>query len=218
MSVATATDTRDMLVVHTALRRESRLAPDLVREVATAEAARVARVGDHVAWLLGFLHHHHDGEDRLLWPLLRARAGAELAPLVDTMESQHEAIARLVHDIEAVLPAWRSQPASAPDLADRLEELHAGLLEHLALEEREVLPIAAEHVTPQEWARLGEEGMAAIPGKERPRVLGMFMLEGDPAAIRSMLSTAPLPLRLLMPRIAPRSYASYSRRVHAGTR
>lgn len=78
ISADTTTDTRDMLVVHTALRREFRRAPDLVRaatSAASADTGACERVADHVAWLLGFLHHHHDGEDRLLWPLLRDRAG-----------------------------------------------------------------------------------------------------------------------------------------------
>lgn len=129
------------------------------------------------------------------------------------MERQHGDVAALVTRAQELLPAWRKDRSATDELADTLDRLYAGLVEHLALEEREVLPLAAAHVTPQEWARLGEEGMASVPGKERPRVLGMFMLEGDPTAIRAMLAEAPLPIRLLMPRLAPRSYASYSRKV-----
>lgn len=210
-SADATTDTSDMLVVHAALRREFRQAPELVRAAGPDAGAR-DRVADHVTWLLGFLHHHHAGEDRLLWPLLRERAGAELLPLVDTMEAQHGAIAALVSGSEEQLTAWR-RTGDGEELAGTLDQLYAGLVEHLALEEREVLPLAAAHVRPHEWARLGEEGMASIPGKERPRVLGMFMLEGDPATIRAMLADAPLPVRLLMPRLAPRSYASYRRKV-----
>lgn len=212
ISAEPTTDTRDMLVVHTALRREFRQAPELVRAAGAQEGAVRDRIADHISWLLNFLHHHHDGEDRLLWPLLRERAGTELAPLVDTMEAQHAGIAVLVDRATEQLGAWRRSGAGDA-LADTLDQMYAGLVEHLALEEREVLPLAATHVRPHEWARLGEEGMASIPGKERPRVLGMFMLEGDPAAIRAMLSHAPLPVRMLMPRLAPRSYASYHRKV-----
>lgn len=212
LSADARTDTRDMLVVHTALRREFGQAPELVRAAGAQDAATRDRIADHVTWLLNFLHHHHDGEDRLLWPLLRERAGAELAPLVDTMEAQHAGIAVLVDRATEQLSSWR-RTGDGDALAATLDQLYGGLVEHLALEEREVLPLAATHVRPHEWARLGEEGMASIPGKERPRVLGMFMLEGDPAAIRAMLAHAPLPVRMLMPRLAPRSYASYHRKV-----
>lgn len=129
------------------------------------------------------------------------------------MESQHGAIATLVSRAEQQLAQLR-RTGEGGDLAETLDDLYAGLVEHLALEEREVLPLAEVHVRPQEWARLGEEGMASVPGRERPRVLGMFMLEGDPAAIRAMLAQAPLPVRLLMPRLAPRSYAAYCRKLN----
>ena len=45
----------------------------------------------------------------------------------------------------------------------------------------------------------------------------MFMYDGDPDVIRHMLSSAPPLVRALLPRIAPRAYARYCRRVH-GTR
>ena len=41
------------------------------------------------------LHHHHAGEDELVWPRLRERA--ELAAgLVDRAQTQHEVIGRLL--------------------------------------------------------------------------------------------------------------------------
>jgi hypothetical protein len=45
----------------------------------------------------------------------------------------------------------------------------------------------------------------------------MFMYEGDPDVVRHMLSSAPPLARALLPRIAPRVYTRYCRRVH-GTR
>jgi hypothetical protein len=40
------------------------------------------------------------------------------------------------------------------------------------------------------------------------------MYGADPAVFRGMLSHAPLVPRLLMPRLAPRVYAQYVRRLH----
>ena len=39
-------------------------------------------------------------------------------------------------------------------------------------------------------------------------------MQGDPEVIAMMLSHAPGPARLLMPFLAPRAFARYSRRVH----
>lgn len=217
-STPPSVDTRDMLVVHTAVRREFRLAPGLVREASGGAAERRTTVADHLDFLLEFLHHHHTGEDRLLWPLLLERVPEELAPVVRSMEEQHEAIAAVSGEAEALLPSWRATGEGGEQLAGLLQRLHDLLDEHLGVEEREVLPLAARTLTPAEWGRLGEEGMASVERTRLPLVLGMFMYEGDPATIRSMLSHAPLVPRLLMPHLAPRAYARYARRVHLTAR
>lgn len=57
-----------MLVVHTAFRREFRLLPGLVRATPVGDAKHAARVAAHLDLITNFLHHHHTGEDTLLWP------------------------------------------------------------------------------------------------------------------------------------------------------
>lgn len=209
-------DTSDMLVVHGCLRREFRLLPGLVCGVAEGDRPRAERVAEHVVWLAAILHHHHESEDRLLWPLLRERAPAALGPTVQLMETQHAGVAAVSEKVAALLAAWRETAAagSRDTLAERLQVLHDLLVEHLDLEEREMLPLASSVLTDKEWGRLGEEGMASVPGKDRPLVLGMFMYEGDPAVIRRMLSHAPLLPRLLMPRLAPRVHRRHAQRLH----
>ncbi|QNN52676.1 hemerythrin domain-containing protein [Nocardioides mesophilus] len=214
-----STDTRDMLVVHTAIRREFRLAPGLVLGVAEGDTERSAVVAEHVADLLRLLHHHHQGEDRLIWPLMLERLPEDLAPIVHTMESQHAGISASIEQVEEALPAWRSSAAAGlgEDLAARLEAMRTLLEEHLALEERELLPLAARALSQQEWDRLGEEGMASLDKKDASLALGMFMYEGDPAVIKTMLSHAPLLPRLLLPHLAPAAYRRYARRVYGTT-
>ena len=89
----TGTDTRDMLVVHDSIRRQFGAAPALVRGVAVGDTDRAAVVADHVDLLGALLHHHHAGEDRLLWPVLQPRVPADVAATVARMEHQHEGIA-----------------------------------------------------------------------------------------------------------------------------
>ena len=96
-------DTRDMLVVHAALRREFGLAPGLVRGVADGDVARARIVGGHVRLLLDLLHVHHGGEDRLLWPLLLVRVPAQLTPVIELMERQHRQIEATIEVIDPVL-------------------------------------------------------------------------------------------------------------------
>jgi len=215
-SPATGIDTRDMVVVHDSIRRQFGQAPALVRRVAPGDTARAAVVADHLDLLGALLHHHHVGEDRLLWPVLQPRVPADVAATVTRMESQHDGIAEAQQTVSAAVDSWRAGAGEDERgaLATAWEHLFARITEHLAAEEQHILPLAAAHMTPAEWRRLGEEGIGGLPRRQLPLVFGMVMYRADPEVIRQMLSHAPLLPRLLMPRLAPRTYARYARRLH----
>jgi hypothetical protein len=218
-SPTTGVDTRDMLVVHNSIRRQSDQVPALVRGVAPGDTDRAGVVGDHVELLSALLHHHHQGEDRLLWPVLQPRVPADVAETVARMESQHDGIAELQKTVTTALAAWRARSGAdeREALATAWEALYERVREHLAAEEAHILPLAATHMTPAEWQRLGAEGMGDLPRKQLPLVFGMLMYRADPEVIRGMLSHAPLLPRLVMPLLAPRTYARYARRLHGTT-
>jgi hypothetical protein len=218
-SSTTGTDTRDMLVVHDSIRRQFGQAPALVRAVAPGDTERAAVVADHLDLLGALLHHHHVGEDRLLWPVLRPRVPADVAETVTRMESQHDGIAEAQQTVSTAVASWRTGAGvdERETLATAWEDLFARITEHLAAEERHILPLAATHMSPAEWQRLGEEGIGGLPRRQLPLVFGMVMYRADPEVIRQMLSHAPLLPRLLMPRLAPRTYARYARRLHGTT-
>jgi hemerythrin-like domain-containing protein len=215
-SAAPGVDTREMIAVHSAFRREFRLAPALVRAVAPGDVPRAQVVADHLELLGTFLHHHHAGEDRLLWPKLLERVPAELAPTVELMERQHEGVHEVIEETTAALARWRTDAAQADrdELADALDRLHTLLVEHLAAEEQHILPLASRTLTEAEWGELGEDGMASQPKNKLPMIFVMIMKDADPEVIRGMLANAPLAPRLLLPFIGPRAYARYARRVH----
>ncbi len=208
----TPTDTREMNVVHAAIRREFRLAPEVVRRVGDGDVARARTVAGHLGMLLDVLHHHHEGEDELLWPLLRRRV-PDPGPL-DRAEAQHAAIGAEVAAVSALLPVWRAGPARRAALVDGLVRLHDLLVEHLEDEERELLPLVAAHVTPAEWHAVGEAARTATPARQRLVVFGLLAYEADPAVIASMLGDAPRPVRVGLGVLAPRAYARYARRIH----
>jgi hemerythrin-like domain-containing protein len=204
-------DTRDMLIVHAALLRELRLAPGLVE---TADERRIPLVADHVQFVLDLLHHHHEGEDRLLWPVLAARLGPGEGE-TSAMEAQHAAIAALVEKGGRLVERWRAAPASATDaLVTTLRELHTAAQEHLRDEETTVLPLVERHVTAAEWHKVGEAAMASLPKPKLPMVTGMIAYGNDPGLVALLLAAAPLPVRLLMPRLGAAAYARYARRIH----
>lgn len=209
-------DVRDMLVVHTALLREFRLAPHAVLRVPARARRTAAAVGRHLGLLCDLLHHHHAGEDELLWPVLRPRLPSKAIAHLDEAEAQHAGLAEALDRVGAARRLWvdRVDAESRDGLVDVLNTLHSLLAEHLDAEERILLPLAAAHLTEDEWRAVGEAGAAAIPKRDLPLVFGMFAYEGDPEVLRHMLSAAPAVPRLLVPRIAPRVYARRAVQVH----
>lgn len=77
-----------------------------------------------------------------------------------------------------------------------------------------MLHLTATHLTVEEWNRLGQEGMAGVPKRQLPLVFGLLMYRTDPERTRDMLGHVPPPLRVVLPRLAPRLRDRYFRRVH----
>jgi hypothetical protein len=176
-------------------------------ETAGGDVEQVARVSAHAAEVYGALHHHHTGEDELLWPRLHARAEMD-GELIDRMEAQHERIGELLETVEHLLPAWSAAPAVEirDELAARMRELSAALDEHLAEEEERILPLAARHVTEAEWGELGERGMASLPKDRVLVLLGYILEEADADERRRFLAHVPLPGRLAYRVVGQRKY------------
>ncbi|WP_431946731.1 hemerythrin domain-containing protein [Actinacidiphila sp. bgisy167] len=209
-------DTRDMLMAHSALRREFRLLPDLVRSVAPGDSRRTRVVGAHAELMCRILRTHHKGEDRVLWPKLVERAGVDAEFIMPMMEQQHAVDVRYT-EVVGLLAQWRSTGQGGEDLAHALERLLTALLRHLTLKEKEVLPLAAQYITAAEWRLVSQLGMRNTPRNDMPLIFGMAMYEGDPEVVKSVLATFPLPVQMIVPVVARRRYASYARQVHGTT-
>jgi hypothetical protein len=207
MYAATRTDTNEMLVVHRVFRREFRLAPLLIRAVRPGDTARAGVVAAHLRDLQLGLHHHHTNEDEVLWPLLLARVDVD-ADKVLLMEAQHKSIDSLLARAVEVLPVWAaSASAEARDeLAAVYELLQPVLVEHLVAEETEVLPLVAEHITQDEWDRLGERFQAETPKNKLMLFLGALLEEATPAERAHMLGNLPAPVRLVWHLVGRRVY------------
>jgi len=218
MTTTEATDTWDMVLVHRGFRRDFRMLPSLVRGVSEGDTARAETVGFHLEKVADALHHHHTAEDELLWPLLLERATPH-TELINRMEAQHERIHEALERIAELNPRWR-RTATARDrdeLADVIARASVALDEHLADEEQEVLPIVETHVTPAEWAALGERGRASLPkGKLALVFLGSLFEEATPAEKTRFLGELPAPARLIWRLVGDRVYGSYRDRLRHG--
>jgi hemerythrin-like domain-containing protein len=208
------TDVHDMYVVHRAFRREFTLIPALVRGVAAGDTARAAVLTDHARRILEGLHLHHSGEDELLWPKLLERCPPDAA-LIERMEGQHEQVADCIERLGPALDRWQAEarPAVTEEVASTFDELRAALFIHLEEEEREILPLAARHVSQAEWNQLGEHGFGHMKKSDLPLMAWMVMEEATPEERAGMLGNVPPPVRLLLKTVFARKYRRYVSRV-----
>ncbi|MFB7617066.1 hemerythrin domain-containing protein [Kitasatospora sp. NPDC056181] len=212
--VQTRPNTREMVVIHRGMRRESRLLIELIAAVAPGDTTRARVLADHFRdYRLGLSNHHH-GEDAFLWPPLLARVDLE-ADLVLRMEAQHERVAATLAAAEAALAAWEpgATEAERDALTAVLAEHRAVLVEHLDEEETSLLPLAAQHLWLHEWNAMGEHFLAHTPKPKLLFFLGMVLEEADAAERAAILGGLPLPARLLWYAVGRAQYARATRRV-----
>jgi hemerythrin-like domain-containing protein len=207
-------NTHDMVVVHRAFRRESRMLGELIAAVPDGDTERAAILGQHVVWYEAGLTNHHQGEDQQLWPLLHQRASVDAA-IVLRMERQHGQVADTLAAVLAVLPAWQaSATAESRDLLVSTIASHRRvLIEHLDDEENHLLPLAARHLTSPEWAALGEHFLATTPKSQLLLFLGAVLEEATADERAALLGALPPVARLAWWGVGRRRYASYTRRV-----
>ncbi|WP_456787863.1 hemerythrin domain-containing protein [Cellulomonas sp. P5_C5] len=209
-------DTSDMLTIHALFRRAFTDAPVLVRGVADGDTARMLPVADHVREVAAALHHHHEGEDLLLWDTLEQRAPA-CALHVGLMRSQHAATAEQLERLGGLMDAWEEH-AGADErdaVAALLDEVRDTLLAHLGQEETQILPTASTVMSQREWSLLHEHGMASIP-KERMLLQLGWILEVVPADERAgwLRTNLPVPARVLWRLVGRRQFAAHRARVY----
>lgn len=212
------TDAFEMAIVHRVFRNELRNAPGLIREVEAGDTERSAIVGGHLDFIAAALHHHHAAEDELIWPKLHARAPARAAEIT-RMEGAHRGIADSVATVQAMLPSWATSADArqAGQLVPAVEKLSALVDEHLADEERNVVPLITEHVTPQAWQEALDRGAAFLSRKNvrLGLVLAGFVLDAASAEEgRRFVAGVPLPQRTLWLLFGKRTFAAYRAKLY----
>ena len=221
MSAVTSTeklgcDTSDMLTIHALFRRAFTDAPVLVRGVADGDTARMLPVADHVREVAAALHHHHEGEDLLLWDTLELRAPT-CALHVGLMRSQHAATAAQLERLDGLMDAWEESAGTTERdaVAALLDDVRDTLLQHLGQEETQILPTASTVMSQREWNLLHEHGMASIP-KDRLLLQLGWILEVVPADERAgwLRTNLPAPARVLWRLVGRRQFAAHRARIY----
>lgn len=166
-------DVRMMAIVHRALRRDlARARAVLVADPPPAGEQRRA-LGEHLLWMMEFLHAHHTSEDEGLWPLLRQRnPGA--GELIDSLERDHERIAVAMDAVTSAATQYggTTDDARRVALGAALEQLEEVLVPHLDREVADAMPVVARSITRREWEEIDRRFNLA------PKSMRQLALEG----------------------------------------
>lgn len=198
----------EMALVHRIFRTGLRDVERWVASVPPEGTRRAERLAEHVTFLLDTVNGHHTTEDELVWPALEERIGAEhVAP----MHAQHAAVDEAAEEVRRRLSAWRALPSveHADVLRDALAAYRELLTAHLDQEERDVVPLIAEHVRPDEWARVGPASFEKFPKDKRLIALGQMLGACAPQQAEELLRSLPAPVRWMWRTIGHRQYAHY---------
>jgi hemerythrin-like domain-containing protein len=214
-------DAREMAMAHNVFRRELALAGPLVSRVADGDTERSAIVAAHLGFITAALDHHHSFEDELVWPLLMDRDPEikhvdHLRGVIEQHEQLHVSVCRVS---DAVVAWGRDATASSrTDLADALKCLMPLLLEHMAFEERYVVPVMERHITAAEWNLLIQALGAKLDGVDLPLLFGMNMYEGDPDIVDAAVANMPADVRPVIRQTAARAYQQHAQLVYGTTK
>jgi hemerythrin-like domain-containing protein len=218
MSTTQPIEVRDMAIVHRTFRNVYEEAARLVRAAPTPSPERVTFLADHIDFGIAALHHHHEGEDELLYPRLIERV-PEQAPMTEQVEHEHLLIKTALDEASAACTAWRQRPSAGTGdaLAASLDHLNEVVQPHLDDEEQKVVPLAAVSFTQQEWDEMGKHGTAWIPRNKRGVAFGMMLEPLGEADRAFMMRSLPPPVRMLYPLLIERPWKKYAATLRTGT-
>lgn len=134
---------------------------------------------------------HHPKESQLLFPKLRARA-PELRDTLDKLDHDHDRGEHAIRELEHSLLAFEMLGEARRERFERQAERYvASYLQHMEIEEREILPAAVKILSPEDWAEL-DEAFAA----NRDPLAGHAPDEVYQGLFQRILSLLPAPLGL----------------------
>ncbi len=134
---------------------------------------------------------HHPRESALLFPRLRARC-PELAPVLDRLDREHAAGEAAIRELQHALLAFEVLGEPRREAFEAAVARYTRFyLEHMAVEEHQLLPAARRHFTAADWAELDAAFAAArdpLTGHEAaPEYRPLF---------RRIVNRAPAPIGL----------------------
>jgi hemerythrin-like domain-containing protein len=201
-----------LLLAHRAMLRDLDRLGELTGRLADRrtplDRKRAAAIADYLDDLCDSIHHHHSAEDEVLWPVLERAAGAhvDLTELTDDHAVLDPKLQRVRDGARSLRAGGVVSAALAADMADLRDTLH----EHVADEEKTIVPLIRRYVSDADWkaveAAVGKRG--AKISFEAPRIVAVAT-DAEMAGIRA---DGGLPVAVML-KVLPPAFRRRERRV-----
>ena len=133
--------------------------------------------------------YHHPKEDQYLFRFLRQRH-PEAGPVLDQLEREHRVGAQKIRDLEQALERYHQGGAAEfTAFADAVSAYANFHWDHMRTEENKVLPMAREHLRPEDWKEID----AAFTGHGDPLFGAKAEAEYE-SLFRRIVNLAPPPI------------------------
>jgi hemerythrin-like domain-containing protein len=192
-------------VIHDAVRRDLERLVLALEGVPDGDSARARDLERAFANLRNELTHHHEGEDRWIWPML-AKVGVD-PDLLATMESEHHSMSEALAETGAAMKDFAASGSATDATAARESVVRAQSVveQHLTHEEEDLEPVLIPHFESAEWKEVEK-----LLSRQPPSVAGPFfawVTDGISDQDRTFLrSTVPTPVTFVLGRVFGRRY------------
>jgi hemerythrin-like domain-containing protein len=191
-------------VIHAAVRRDLGRLESALESAREGDRERAAELRRAYANLHRELKHHHESEDRWVFPMMSRYVDQEI---LDAMDTEHQAMADALADTDAAMERYAASgsavdAAAARDSVSRTREVVARHLDH---EEQEFEPALAPHLESPEWKQV-EKRFRSQPLGDAGRFMAWVQDGMEPQTRAYLRSTVPPPVLFVLGRVVGRSY------------
>jgi Hemerythrin HHE cation binding domain len=184
-----------MAIVHRALCRDLERVNDVLTTQPHPQGGQRQALGDHVVWLMHFLHEHHTGQDEGLWPMVRSSNPAA-GRLLDALDADHRRIAPAADRLEAAGKTYAATTGGKErtELHAALQALNVELLPHLHREVEEAMPMVYASITHAQWQKWDQD--RNVKGKSLAELgyVGHWLIDGiDAEGYQVVVGEVPSP-------------------------
>lgn len=192
-------------VIHAAVRRDLDRLATALEAAPDSDTKRARDLRRAYANLHAELKHHHEQEDRFVFPALR-RLGIDTA-LIEDMDGEHHAMSNALDSTARLMQRYAGTGSAADAAAARasVEQTRTVVERHLTHEEAELEPLMRPHLASAEWKQT-EKALRKAPPSTTGRFFAWVTDGMDPESQAYLRSTIPGPVIAVFSKVFGRRY------------